>query len=109
MKGDFNNKFSLLLILFLPLTICNCDNRNNYDEGNSNIENQYDDIQDGIYDATVTTPSGTYDVQISVSNGEVEYVDWPNGGHMSLDGATVTNKHAVGTNSNGDEIEIDIH
>jgi hypothetical protein len=44
-----------------------------------------------------------------VSGGEFEYVDWPNGGQMSLTGAIIVNRHAVGTNSNGDEIEIDIY
>jgi len=84
----------------------NCDNRR--DDTYDDRTEQEEEIQDGAYDATVISSSGTYQVEVEVSNGQVEYVYWPNGGHMSLSGATIVGRHAEGTNSNGEYFEIDI-
>ncbi len=66
------------------------------------------EIEDGTYDATVTTSSGTYSVPVEVEDGEVTHVEWPNGGHMSVDGAEIEDSEAEGYNSRGDLIEIEI-
>jgi hypothetical protein len=66
-------------------------------------------ISDGTHDAEVTTPSGTYTVPVEVSGGEVESVEWPNGGDMSLSGADIDqNGDATGTNSRGDSVDVHI-
>lgn len=67
------------------------------------------EVLDGTYDAEVITPSGTYAVPVEVSGGEVDCVEWPNGGCMHLFGAEIdSNGEATGTNSAGDLIEIHI-
>ena len=67
------------------------------------------EMEDGTYDATVTTSSGSYTVPVEVENGEVSHVEWPNGGNMSVDGAEIdSDGHASGYNSRGDSIEIEI-
>ena len=66
MKSKISNRIFILLILFLSLTIINCENKRDYNEEDSTIENREDEITDGIYDASVTTPSGTYDVQRTI-------------------------------------------
>lgn len=66
-------------------------------------------LEDGTYDATVTTSSGSYAVPVEVENGEVSHVEWPNGGNMSLDGAEIDGDgYASGYNSRGDSVEIEI-
>lgn len=65
-------------------------------------------IEDGTYDAVVTTDSGSYTVPVEVEDGEVTHVEWPNGGHMSVDGADLDDGYASGTNSRGDYIDIEI-
>ncbi len=60
------------------------------------------------YDADVTTSSGTYSVPVEVEDGEVTTVNWPNGGNMNVDGATISGTSASGTNSRGDSIDIEI-
>ncbi|NTU72793.1 hypothetical protein HGB07_01300 [Candidatus Roizmanbacteria bacterium] len=64
--------------------------------------------KDGSYEAEVTTPSGTYSVEVEVVDGEVAFVQWPNGGDMNVYGAEVINGEAYGTNSRGEFIEIEI-
>lgn len=65
--------------------------------------------EDGTYDATVTTPSGTYSVPVEVSDGEVESVNWPNGGDMHVSDAEIDGDgEASGTNSRGDVISIEV-
>jgi len=99
---NIRNILFCIIITIPPTLFISCENKRTFEK----VEGE--NISDGIYDASVTTPSGTYEVQVSVSGGEVEYVDWPNGGEMTLTDAVITNKHAVGTNSRGDEIEIEI-
>lgn len=65
-------------------------------------------LEDGTYDATVTTDSGTYYVPVEVDSGEVTHVEWPNGGSMSVIGAEVQDGEAYGYNSRGDNISIEI-
>ena len=67
-----------------------------------------DDIEDGTYDATVSTDSGSYTVPVEVEDGEVTHVDWPNGGNMHVYGADIEDGSASGTNSRGDWIDIEI-
>lgn len=64
--------------------------------------------EDGTYDATVSTNSGTYTVPVEVQDGEVTTVYWPNGGNMSVDGASLDGIEASGYNSRGDNIDIQI-
>jgi hypothetical protein len=69
----------------------------------------FENVEDGRYDAEVTTPSGTYTVPVEVSGGEVECVRWPNGGCMSLNGADVEDDgSATGYNARGDTIEVQL-
>lgn len=65
-------------------------------------------MEDGTYDATVTTSSGTYTVPVEVEDGEVSHVQWPNGGNMSVNGAEIEDNEASGYNSRGDYVEIEI-
>ncbi|MFA5315839.1 MAG: hypothetical protein WC369_00235 [Dehalococcoidales bacterium] len=65
-------------------------------------------IEDGTYDATVTTDSGSYTVPVEVKDGEVMHVEWPNGGNMSVSGAELDGGEASGTNSRGDRVDIEI-
>ena len=65
-------------------------------------------IENGTYDAVVTTSSGSYTVPVEVEDGEVTHVEWPNGGHMSVDGGELDGEYASGTNSRGDYIDIEI-
>jgi len=67
-----------------------------------------DAIEDGTYDATVTTDSGSYTVPVEVEGGEVTYVHWPNGGNMHVYGADIEDGSASGTNSEGDSVDIEI-
>ena len=67
-----------------------------------------EDLQDGTYDATVTTSSGTYTVPVEVEDGEVTHVEWPNGGNMTVNGAEVDDMEASGYNSRGDWVQIEI-
>lgn len=61
------------------------------------------------YDATVTTSSGSYSVPVEVEHGEVTTVNWPNGGHMSVNGADLDSSgYASGSNSRGDSIQIEV-
>ena len=64
--------------------------------------------EDGTYDARVHTDSGTYSVPVEVENGEVTSVHWPNGGNMSVHGADIEDGEAVGHNSNGHRIKIEV-
>lgn len=109
MKRIVIYKIVIVQIFCLFLLTSSCENKRDYNNNDSKIEHQEDEIADGIYEARVTTHSGTYTVNVSVSGGEVGYVEWPNGGHMSLSGATITDRHAQGTNSRGELIEIDIN
>jgi hypothetical protein len=65
-------------------------------------------IDDGTYDATVTTKSGTYSVPVEVEDGEVTTVHWPNGGNMRVNGADIEDGEASGYNSRGDSVDIEI-
>ena len=65
-------------------------------------------IEDGIYDATVTTSSGTYSVPVEVEDGEVTSVHWPNGGNMAVNGADIEDGEASGYNSRGENINVEI-
>lgn len=65
-------------------------------------------LEDGTYDARVRTDSGTYRVPVVVEDGEVTSVRWPNGGNMRLRGAEIDDGEAVGRNSDGDRIRIEI-
>lgn len=67
-----------------------------------------EDLEDGTYDATVTTDSGSYTVPVEVENGEVTHVEWPNGGDMSVSGADLDDSEASGWNSRGDSVHIEI-
>lgn len=67
-----------------------------------------DDLDDGTYDAVVTTDSGSYMVPVEVEDGEVTHVEWPNGGNMSVNGADLDDGSATGFNSRGDTVEIEI-
>ncbi|MDD3021225.1 MAG: hypothetical protein PHX61_09665 [Alphaproteobacteria bacterium] len=67
-----------------------------------------DDLEDGTYDAVVTTDSGSYTVPVEVEDGEVTHVEWPNGGNMSVNGADLDDGSATGFNSRGDTVEIEI-
>ena len=64
--------------------------------------------KDGSYGAEVTTPSGTYSVEVEVEDGEVAFVQWPNGGEMHVYAAEIINGEAYGTNLRGEVIEITI-
>jgi len=66
------------------------------------------EMDDGTYDATVTTSSGSYTVPVEVEDGEVTTVYWPNGGDMSVMGAEVDETEASGINSGGDWVDIEI-
>jgi hypothetical protein len=59
--------------------------------------------------ATVSTPSGTYTVPVEVVNGNVTHVDWPNGGHMSVNGGQLSGGQADGRNSRGDSVHINLN
>ena len=107
------NKLLLVSITLGLLSLVNCNSDNRYRDNPNNDQLQEDRIQDdelndGTFDATVTTESGSYQVPVKVTNGEVEYVDWPNGGQMTLSGATIHNRYAEGTNSRGQTIIIEI-
>ena len=65
-------------------------------------------IEDGTYDATVTTNSGSYTVPVEVEDGEVTYVHWPNGGDMHVYGGDIEDGSASGANSRGDSVDIEI-
>lgn len=67
-----------------------------------------DDLEDGTYDAVVTTDSGSYTVPVEVENGEVTHVEWPNGGNMTVRGADLYDGSASGYNSRGDSVDIEI-
>ena len=67
-----------------------------------------DEMEDGTYDATVTTSSGSYTVPVEVQDGEVTHVEWPNGGNMSVNGADIQDGEASGYNSRGDSVDIEI-
>lgn len=67
-----------------------------------------DSMEDGTYDAIVTTESGSYTVPVEVENGEVSQVYWPNGGDMNVYGADIDGSEASGFNSRGDFIDIEI-
>jgi uncharacterized protein with FMN-binding domain len=45
------------------------------------LANEWDSegLEDGTYDATVTTDSGSYTVPVEVHDGEVSHVQWTNG------------------------------
>ena len=63
---------------------------------------------DGTYDARVRTDSGTYRVPVEVEDGEVTSIRWPNGGRLRLRGAEIEDGEAVGRNSDGDRLRIEI-
>ena len=66
-------------------------------------------MSDGAYDAYVKTDSGRYKVPVEVEDGEVTKVRWPNGGNMRVRGADLdSDGEAVGRNSDGDRIKIEI-
>ena len=67
-----------------------------------------EDLEDGTYNATVSTSSGSYTVPVEVENGEVTHVEWPNGGNMSVRGADINEGEASGYNSRGDRVDIQI-
>ena len=60
------------------------------------------------YDATVTTSSGSYTVPVEIEDGAVTHVHWPNGGDMSVNGADIIGNEASGTNSRGENVDIEI-
>ena len=66
------------------------------------------DLEDGTYDATVTTSSGSYTVPVEVENGEVTSVEWPNGGNMTVSGADLDGREASGYNSRGESVDIEL-
>ena len=66
------------------------------------------DVVDGTHEAVVTTDSGSYTVSVEVEDGSVTYVHWPNGGDMTVYGGEVDECVAVGTNSRGDQVTIEI-
>ena len=68
----------------------------------------YSLAEDGTYDATVTTQSGSYTVPVEVEDGQVTHVDWPNGGHMTVDGADLQGGEADGTNLRGDSVHVEL-
>lgn len=66
-------------------------------------------LEDGTHDAYVRTDSGKYKVPVEIENGEVTKVHWPNGGNMRVRGAEIDSSgEAVGKNSDGDSIRIEI-
>jgi hypothetical protein len=65
-------------------------------------------LDDGTYDAYVTTDSGTYTVPVEVQDGEVTDVYWPNGGDMNVYDAEIEDGSASGYNSRGDYVDIEI-
>lgn len=67
-----------------------------------------DEMEDGTYDATVTTSSGSYKVPVEVQDGEVTHVEWPSGGNMSVNGADIQDGEASGYNSRGDSVDIEL-
>lgn len=69
---------------------------------------QAEEVEDGTHDATVTTKSGTYTVPVEVEDGKVTHVEWPKGGNMSVDDAELDDGTASGTNSRGEDVEIEI-
>jgi len=72
-------------------------------------QDDYSQLPDGTYDATVTTKSGSYGVPVEVQGGEVGVVHWPNGGNMHVYGADIDSSgDASGSNSKGDYVQIEI-
>ncbi len=68
-----------------------------------------DAADDGTYDAQVTTASGdTYSVSVEVEDGAVTQVHWPNGGNMNVAGGDLDAGEAMGTNSRGESVDIEI-
>jgi hypothetical protein len=67
-----------------------------------------DAADDGTYEAQVTTESGTYSVPVEIEGGAVTQVHWPNGGNMNVSGGDLESGEAVGTNSRGETIQIEI-
>jgi len=68
-----------------------------------------DAADDGTYDAQVTTESGdTYSVPVEVEGGAVTLVHWPNGGNMNVEGRDLEAGEAIGTNSRGESVSIEI-
>ncbi len=93
------NKFFLVFCLFL-ITTFSAQAQDYWGEEGG--------LDDGTYDATVTTPSGTYTVPVEVDDGEVSHVHWPNGGDMNVYGTDIDDGEASGYNSRGDYIDIEI-
>lgn len=60
------------------------------------------------YDAVVTTDSGSYTVPVEVEDGEVTHVYWPNGGAMNVYGGELSDGEAVGTNSRGETVSVEV-
>jgi hypothetical protein len=68
-----------------------------------------DAANDGTYDAQVTTESGdTYSVPVEVEDGAVTQVHWPNGGNMNVEGGDLEAGEAMGTNSRGENVSVEI-
>lgn len=66
------------------------------------------DIDDGAYDAQVTTSSGTYTVPVEVEDGAVTHVQWPNGGNMHIHGGELDDGEASGYDLDGDQVLIEV-
>ena len=45
---------------------------------------------------------------VEVEGGEVTYVHWPNGGDMTVSGADISGGEAVGFNSRGESVQIEL-
>ncbi len=60
------------------------------------------------YDATVTTEGGSYLVPVEVEGGEVTDVLWPDGGDMTISGAQIEGIEALGFNSEGEDVQIEL-
>lgn len=67
-----------------------------------------EEVDDGTYDATVTTSSGTYTVPVEVEDGEVTEVHWPNGGHMNVVGGELDDGAASGSSYDGRWVDVEI-
>jgi hypothetical protein len=62
---------------------------------------------DGTYNARVRTDSGSYSVPVDVESGEVTHIRWPNG-RMRVGGADIDGDEAIGTNSRGERVRIEL-
>ena len=103
--------FFFLLVIgsisFRPVRFVRADDEDDTASDDSQVSDE-SHVEDGTHDATVTTESGSYTVPVEVSDGNVENVDWPNGGEMTLDGAELDGNEADGTNSRGEPVHVEL-